>query len=132
MALTTKEREKVANAEAIQKAFTEIVNGILRVALVSGPPERSAAARWLQALLNSEDFGFRVGGVEGSGHGAPPDGRVISVVITLVVPRTEERKQTDPPSEAPDAGADDVHPAPGGGKARRVRSARRARTAGSA
>lgn len=96
MALTKKEREKVANAEAIQKAFTEIVNGILRVALVSGPPERAAAARWLQALLNSEDFGFRVGGIEGSGTGVSPDDRVISVVITLVVPPTEERKQADP------------------------------------
>ena len=88
MALTRKERERVANAKAIERAFTEIVNGILRVAMVSGRPERSAAARWLQALLNSEDFGFRVGGVEGSGVGAPPDGRVISVVLTLVVPPT--------------------------------------------
>jgi hypothetical protein len=96
MALTRKEREKVANAEAIQKAFTEIVNGILRVAMISGKPEREAAARWLQALLNSEDGAFKVGGVEGSRTGAPPDGRVISVVITLVVPPAEERKQTDP------------------------------------
>jgi hypothetical protein len=95
MALKREEREKVANAEAIQTAFTEIVNGILRVALVSGRPERAAAARWLQGLLNSDDFGFKVGGVEGSGRGAPPDGRVISVVITLVVPPTEERKQTE-------------------------------------
>lgn len=95
MALTKKDREKIANAEAIQKAFTEIVNGILRVAMVSGPPERSAAARWLQALLNSEDRCFRIGGVEGSGTGVPPDGRVISVVITLVVPPTEEQKQAD-------------------------------------
>ncbi len=95
MALTKKEREKIANAEAIQRAFTEIVNGILRVALVSGPPEREAAARWLQALLNSEDGGFKVGGVEGSRTGAPPDGRVISVVITLVVPPTGEQKSTD-------------------------------------
>ena len=70
--------------------FTEIVNGILRVAMVSPKPERSAAARWLQALLNSEDFAFRVGGVEGSGAGAPPDGRIISVVLTLVVPPTEQ------------------------------------------
>ena len=90
MALTRKERERLANAEAIERAFTEIVNGILRVALVSGRPERVAAARWLQGLLNSEDFGFRIGGVEGSGAGAPPDGRVISVVLTLVVPPTAE------------------------------------------
>jgi hypothetical protein len=90
MALTKKQRETVANAEAIQKAFTEIVNGILRVAMVSPKPERSAAARWLQALLNSEEFAFRLGGVEGSGVGAPPDGRVISVVLTLVVPPTEQ------------------------------------------
>ena len=88
MARTSKEREKIANAEAIEKAFTEIVNGILRVAIVSDPPKRAAAARWLQALLNSEDFAFRIGGVEGSGVGAPPDGRVISVVLTLVVPPT--------------------------------------------
>jgi hypothetical protein len=96
MALTRKDREKIANAEAIQTAFTQIVNGILRVALVSGPPKRSAAVRWLQALLNPEDFGFQVGGVEGRGTGVPPDGRVISVVITLVVPPTGEPKQTDP------------------------------------
>jgi hypothetical protein len=88
MALTRKERERLANAEAIERAFTEIVNGILRVAMVSGQPERSAAARWLQALLNSEDFGFKIGGVNGSGVGAPLDGRVISVVLTLVVPPT--------------------------------------------
>lgn len=96
MALSKADREKVANAESIQKAFTEIVNGILRVAMVSGPPERTAAARWLQALRDSEDFGFKVGGVEGSGRGAPPDGRVISVVITLVVPPTSAQAQVVP------------------------------------
>jgi hypothetical protein len=90
MAMTKKERETVANAEAIQRAFTEIVNGVLRVAMVSEQPKRAAAARWLQALLNSEDFGFSVGGVEGSGRGVPPDGRVISVVLTLVGPPTGE------------------------------------------
>jgi hypothetical protein len=93
MALSKKEQEKVAHAEAIEKAFTEILNGILRIAMVSGPPERTAAARWLQGLLNSEDFGFKIGGVEGRGTGAPPDGRVISVILTLVIPPTE----TDPP-----------------------------------
>lgn len=96
MARSKQDREKLANAEAIQRAFTEIVNGILRVAMVSGPPERTAAARWLQALLSSEDFGFRVGGVEGSGRGVPPDGRVISVVITLVVPPTVGQEQGEP------------------------------------
>jgi len=95
MALTKKERERIANAEAIEKAFTELVNGILRVAMVSGPPERTAAARWLQALLNSEDFGFRIGGVQGSGVGAPPDGRVISVVLTLVIPPTEKQEAAE-------------------------------------
>ena len=53
-------------------------------------------ARWLQALLNSEDFAFQVGSVRGIGTGAPPDGRVISVVLTLVVPPTEEQKQIEP------------------------------------
>jgi hypothetical protein len=70
-ALTRKERKRLATAEAIARAFTEIIDGILRVAMVSGRPERAAAARWLQALLNSDDFGFRIGGVEGSGAGAP-------------------------------------------------------------
>lgn len=94
MALNKQDREKVANAEAIQRAFTEIVNGILRVAMVSAPPERSAAAQWLQALLASEEFSFQVGGVKGSGTGIPPDGRVISVVLTLVIPATEEKTQS--------------------------------------
>lgn len=93
MALTRKDREKIANAEAIEKAFTEIVNGILLVAKDSGPPEQEASARWLQALMNSEDHAFKVGGVEGSSRGVPPNGRVISVVITLVVPPTEEGKE---------------------------------------
>ena len=95
MALTRKEREKIAHAEAIEKAFTEIVNGILRVAMVSGPPERTAAAQWLQALLNSEDFAFQIGGVQGRGTGVRPDGRIISIVITLVVPPIEEPKLVD-------------------------------------
>jgi hypothetical protein len=95
MALTKQGREKVANAEGIEGAFAEIANGILRVAVVSGKPEKEAAARWLQALLNSEDRAFQVGGVEGKGTGVPPDGRVISVVITLVVPPT-----TTQPTEA--------------------------------
>ncbi len=97
MALTKKEREKVAQAEAIERAFKEIVNGILRVAMVSGPPERTAAAQWLQALLHSEDFAFQVGGVQGSGTGIPPGGRVIAVMLTLVVPPTTEQERAPQP-----------------------------------
>src|SRR5262249_9977418 len=75
---------RVAQAERVEAALRDLVNGIALVGKVADNPGREKARRWLEGLMN--EHGFRIVQSEGNSRAVSPDGRVMSVMLTLVLP----------------------------------------------